>query len=52
MFEDYTALKSPVSANNTLELLIFPLLYGFHTLLSLIMIFLFGLGVRNRLRLR
>jgi hypothetical protein len=44
--------KEPIVFNKTLELLIFPLLYGLHTFLSLILIFLFGLGVRNRLRLR
>jgi hypothetical protein len=44
--------NSPIPANNTLELFWFPLLYGVHTLLSLILIFLFGLGVRNRLRLK
>ncbi len=40
-----------IPANNTLELLWFPILHGLHTLLSLILIFLFGLGVRHRLRL-
>ncbi len=42
----------PFVFNNNLELLAFPFLYGFHTLFSLILIFLFGLGVRNRLRLK
>ncbi len=44
--------KEPIPFYNTLELLKFPLLYGLHSVLSLILIFLFGLGVRHRLRLK
>ena len=49
---DTSLSHEPISFNNTLELFWFPLLYAIHSLLSLILIFLFGLGVRNRLRLK
>ena len=43
--------KEPIPFDNYLELKLL-ILHGLHTLLSLILIFLCGLGVRNRLRLK
>lgn len=44
--------QNPIPFNNSLELYIFPFLHGLHTIFSLLCLFLFGLGIRNRLRLK
>ncbi|MFT6213356.1 MAG: hypothetical protein ACJARD_001492, partial [Alphaproteobacteria bacterium] len=52
IFGDTQYYHTPIPFNNMLELYIFPALHGIHTFFSLIFIFLFGLGIRNRLRLK